>query len=284
MVRPTALVILGVVALGCGQTPGADAGVDAGSSDSGFDAGPMPVCLPDTLDAGSGDAGADAGWDGGYDFSCRGRVPAPGGQAELLVGGKAIRAGFTRTPLEGIRLDLLRADGTLLATTSSDDAGVYQLTFDAGCAPLDGEVRATHPSPDAGFYLSYAVPAAPWRYDRGGLQLLMFDVSTRNLVAALSNVTLVNDTAVLALSVEDCEGNPVEGVILTTGDAGVVRYVSAAGVPSSALTTTGPSGDAVIFNLPGASVTVVATLDAGLISQRTVPVHANAATGTTLLP
>ena len=199
---------------------------------------------------------------------------------------RTTKAGFMRTPFPGIQVDLLSSDGLVLATTLTDDAGLYRLSFDAGCQPVAGEVRATHPSPDAGFYVSYSVPEAPWSHDRSGLELVLFDNSSRGLAAGLSNVTLVDGTAVLALTVVDCLGNPVEGVVITTaGGVGAVRYISPFGLPSSMLTSTGPTGDAVIFNLPGSSAEVIATLDGGqVVGQRVVPVHPDSATGTFLSP
>lgn len=271
------------VATACSSpAPVPDAGGgDAGpTADAGSDAGAGPICLADTVDAGA----TDAGWDGGLDFSCRGRAAPSGGQAELQISGTVTKAGFTRTPMPDILVDLLRADGTVLASTTSGDGGVYALKFDAGCAPLTGEVRATFPSPDAGYYLSYSVPAAPWIRDRESLELILFDLSTANLVAAIANVA-ISDGGVLALHVADCAGNPVEGATVSlSGDAGVVRYVGATGLPSSALTATSSSADVLIFNLPGSSVEVTASLDGGVIGRRVVPLHTGAVSGTTLLP
>lgn len=275
--RVLTMITFAVFALACGKSEVPDAGVDAGSQ--GFDAGVVaPTCLPDEEDAGPGR-------DAGLDFSCRGRAPSPGGQAELVITGKATRAGFVRTPLQDVTLDLLSLDGTVLATTTTDDAGTYRLTYDAGCYPVDGEVRATHPSPDAGFTPSYSSPPTPWRHDRSKLELVLFDDSTRGLVAGLAGVTLVDGGAVLAMTVEDCEGNSVPGAqVTTTGDVGEIRYVGISGLPSSTLANTGASGDVVIFNLPGSTVEVSATLDGGVIGQRTVRVHADSPTGTFLSP
>jgi hypothetical protein len=266
--------------VGCGTTPGPDGGVDGGA-DAGFDAGPPPVCLADRPDA----SVSDAGWDGGYDFSCRGQAQPGGGQAELIITGVTTRAGFTRTPMGGVRVELLAGDGTVVASTFSNDAGVYRLAANAGCVPFAGEVRGTSLDVDAGFAPAYAVPDSPWRYDRGNLELVLFDPGSQALAAALSNVILAPDTAALALSVEDCNGNSVAGAIVSTsGDAGAVRYVGASGIPSSMLTETTSSGDVVIFNVPGNVLTVTATLNGTVIGQRAVPVHPNSVTGTTLAP
>lgn len=277
--HPWWMVGLVVTGFACGKTETPDAGMsDAGIPDAGVKG---PTCLPDTIDAGAG----DAGWDGGYDFSCFGKPPAEGGQAELLVEGFVTRAGFTRTPTADVRVDLLSTDGRVLATATSGDGGLYSLSFDAGCAPLNGEVRATHPSPDAGFYLTWASPSAPWSRDRAGLELVLFDYSTRGLVGALANVTIADGTAVLALRVVDCGGFPVQGALVSVpGDAGVVRYVGTSGLPSSALTATTSAGDVLVFNLPGTTVDLTATLDGGVIGRRVVPIHADAASATTLAP
>ena len=271
--RVLRVLSLSVVVFACGKSEVPD----AGAADAGFDAGVVaPVCLPNLQDAGDGD--------GGLDFSCSGRVRAPGGQAELVITGKTTRAGFVRTGLPGVQVDLLDLNGTVLATTVSTDGGVYRLTYDAGCSPVDGEVRATHPPDDAGFALSYNVPSAPWQYDRGKLELVMFDRATSGLAAALASVTIIPGTAVLALTVEDCSDNPVESALVSSASGGTVRYVGAAGLPVTSQTATAASGQVVIFNVPGSSATVMATLDGGVIAQRTVPVHADAATGTTLSP
>lgn len=273
--RVLTVLTLSVVAFSCGKSEVPDAGVE---QDAGFDAGPPPLCLPDFEDAGPPG-------DGGLDFSCRGRAPSSGGQAQLVVSGTATRAGFTRTPMEGILIDLLSLDGTVLASAVSNDAGVYRLAWDAGCYPLDGEVRATHPNPDAGYAVAYTSPAAPWKRDRAGLELVLFDTATRNLAAGIANVTLVDGGAVLALAVEDCNGNGVRGALVaTTGAVGDVRYVGAAGLPTTMQMSTGPKGEVVIFNIPGSSVEVIATLDGGVIGQRVVQVHSDAATGTFLSP
>ncbi|MFT3712792.1 MAG: hypothetical protein QM817_34505 [Archangium sp.] len=274
---------LSITLVGCGTPTGTDAGIDSGVNtggmDSGFDAGPAPMCLVDRLDAGN----TDAGWDGGYDFSCLGQPRPGGGQAELVLSGITTRAGFSRTPMAGIQLDLVLLDGTVVATTFSNDAGAYTLKHDAGCLPFDGEVRATSLDVDAGFAVAYALPDAPWRYDRGGLELVMFDYQTQGLAAALANVTLVDGNAALAISVEDCAGNSVEGAVVTV-PMGDVRYVGASGLPSSMLSATSSSGDLIIFNVPGTSISVTATLDGGVIGQRTFPVHPRAVTGSFLSP
>lgn len=276
--RATAAAVLAVLSLGCGKSDVPDAGTTAL-----VDAGPQavaPVCLADPLDA-----SVDAGWDGGLVFSCRGQQPAAGGQAEFVVTGTTAKAGFTRTALPGVQVELLTLEGAVLASTLSGDGGVFRLAFDAGCAPVDGEVRATVLDPDAGFSLSYSTPAAPWRHDRAGLDLVLFDSSTRALAAAIANVTLGDGLAVLAVTVVDCEGHPVEGAqVVATGDAGVVRYVGASGLPTTNLTATGPTGDLVLFNVPGSRVEVTATRGGSVIGQRTVPVHPDAASGTFLAP
>ena len=272
--RALTVLVLSVVAFACGKSPVPDAGVvDAGEVVA------APVCLPDWVDGGTSIDG------GPLDFSCRGQAPAPGGQAVLVVAGKATRAGFVRNPVSGVLVELLQLDGTVLASTLSGDGGTYELTFDAGCYPLDGEVRATHPQQDAGFYVSHSVPAAPWRLDRSGLELVLFDSSSRGLAAGIAGVTIIEGTAVLALTVDDCAGNPVEGALVSTvGGVGVVRYVGASGLPSAMQLATAPSGQAVIFNLPVPSVEVIVTLDGGVIGQRVVPLHADSPSGTVITP
>lgn len=275
--RATVVAVVAVVGLCCGKPSSPDGGQPG--TDGGEDAGQGSLCLEDRTDAGADDGGT------GTDFSCRGRAPGEGGQAELVITGQATRAGLPRLPLPGVQLDLLDSSGAVRATAMSDDAGVYRLAADAGCAPLAGEVRATYSDPDAGFYLSYAVPEAPWRYDRGNLELVMFDRVARGLIAGLASVTLVDGTAVLALTVEDCSGRPVQDAIVSAaGDAGTVRYVGASGVPTNALSATGSNGQVVIFNLPGSSIEVTATWDGGVIGRRVVPIHADAASGTFLSP
>lgn len=263
----------------CGKMvpPGFDAGVKV---DAGFDAGEPKICLADRVDAGATE------WDGGYDFSCRGQART-GGQDVLLVAGETTRAGFSRSVMQGVKLELLSRDGTVLATTvSAGDGGTYELAFDAGCEPIDGEVRATvvNDPTDAGFFPSYAVPAAPWRHDREGLELVLFDASTRGLLGAVASVTLQPQTASIALSIEDCAGHEVQGALLSAGDAGVVRYVGASGLPTMQQTSTNAKGEVVVFNLVGSSVELTATLDGQVIVQRVVPIHADAVTGLTLAP
>lgn len=276
--RALTLVLLGLFAVACGTT--STKTPDSGTIDAGVDAGKMPVCLSDFEDAGS----SDAGWDGGYDFSCLGAAPTRGGQAQLVISGIVNKAGLSRTALPDVNVDLVSGDGTLLASTHSDDGGHYTLSYDAGCEPVSGEVRATHPPADAGYYVSYAVPIGTWTRDRASLELLMFDTSTSGLVAGIAGVT-IGDGGVLAVHVSDCAGNPVSGAVLSTlGDVGAIRYVGVSGLPSAMLKATTSAGDVLIFNLPGASVNVSATLDGGVFSRRVVPIHTNAVSGTTLAP
>jgi hypothetical protein len=283
--RTTLAMVLAAFAFACGTPSGNDGGTGGGTGGSGGGSGgggggsSGPVCLPDREDAGVDDGGT------GTNFSCRGAARPLGGQAALIITGKATRAGLTRLGLPAVQLDLLSTTGTVLATTVSDDAGVYTLRVDAGCEPLAGEVRAQHTDPDAGFYLSYAVPESPWQYDRGNLELVMFDGFARQLVGGFAGVTIQNGTAVLALTVEDCEGKPVlDALVNTADDAGTVRYVGTGGVPQAGNTATSSNGQVVIFNLPGTSTEVIATLDGGVIGRRVVPIHADAATGTFLRP
>lgn len=274
--RATAVAVLALLGAACGKPSPADGGAPGGA-----DAGASgPLCLPDRPDGGEE---ADAG--PGVDLSCLGQPPGEGGQATLVIAGKATRAGLTRPPMPEVRLDLLDRSGAVLASATSDDAGAYRLELDAGCAPVDGEVRATHADPDAGFLPSYAVPAEPWRYDRGGLELVLFDTLARALAGGLASVTVVSGTAVLAVTVNDCAGRPIaDATVGTADDAGVVRYVGASGLPSAALSATGPGGEAVLFNLPGTSAEVVVRLDGGVVTRRQVPIHADAATGAVLRP
>ncbi len=271
-------VMLSVVALACGKSAVPDAGLTLDSGLDEIDAGFVaPLCIDDKQDAGSSD--------GGLDFSCSGRARAPGGQAELVLAGKVTRAGFVRTPVTDVLVDLVALDGTVLASAVSGDGGIFRLTYDAGCFPLEGEVRATHPSADAGYSVAYAAPGVPYQYDRTTMELVLFDASTRGLAAGIAGVNLIDGGAALALTVEDCVGNAVQGALISTvGANGDVRYVGASGLPTTTQMSTARSGQAVIFNLFGTSVEVIATLDGGVIAQRAFPVHAEAASGTTLSP
>lgn len=275
-------LMLVLVLAACGNPP--SPGVDAGPIDAGVDAGQPLVCLSDFVDAGEP---SDAGvvWDGGLDFSCKGQAPQLGGQAELSIAGKTTKAGFTRSAISDMRVELVKYDGTVLASTTSGDGGAYALAFDAGCQPVDAELRATNPNADAGFYATYSVPPAPWARDRKSLELILFDQSTAGLVAALAGVTIADGGAVLALHLEDCQGNPVSGAVVTV-DGGSVRYITASGLPQAQLTETTSQGDALIFNLFVGSARVEATLvdGGGSFGARVIPVHANAVTGSTLVP
>lgn len=275
----SALAALAVAMVACGKAPAPlDAGFDAGTSNDAGSSG--PICLEDTVDAGA----TDAGWDGGYDFSCRGRAPAAGGQAELVVSGKVTLAGFSRNPLEGATVELLSATGVTVTTVTTDDAGTYRVAADAGCEPRDGQLRASYP-PDSGVFPTYYLPPAPWTRDRGGLELVLFDRGSRGLAGTIANVTINDGTAVLAIRTVDCAGNPVEGVtVSSSSDAGAVRYVAMSGLPSPSLTSTGPSGEAVIFNLPAGSVDVRATLPDGGVLSRPIGLRADAITAATLVP
>lgn len=243
------------------------------------DAG-APRCLDDRPDA-SADAGAgDGGADAGPDLSCQGQPAPGGGQAVLVLSGKVTTAGFTRTPRAGVTVELVQG-GAVVATASSDDAGAWTVSASAGCAPFDGFLRTATP-PDSGLFNAYDVPDRPWRYDRDGLELVLFDDTTRGLVGAIAGVTVQPGTGVIALSVEDCAGQPMEGVVLSTADAGTVRYVTAAGLPSSSLSATSANGQALVFNLPPGTASVSATLGAVPVAQRDVAVYPDAVTTTTL--
>lgn len=249
--------------------------VDAGPPDAGR------VCLDDTPDAGNADAGlADGGGDAGPDLSCQGRAAPTGGQAVLVLRGTVTTAGFTRNPREGITVELVQG-GAVVGSAISDDAGAWVVSAPGGCAPFDGFLR-TDTAPDSGLFNAHYVPDRPWRYDRGGLELVLFDDTMRTLVGAIAGVTVRPGTGVIALSVDDCAGAGMGGVVFSTADAGTVRYVNAGGLPEAALTSTAASGQALIFNLAPGTATITATLGGATISQRDIPVHADTVTTTTL--
>lgn len=286
-VRAAAMLTAGgmVLALAAcsGPKPVPDAGLDAAvDTDAGTDAGVQPVCLGDAPD-GSVDGGAlDGGRDAGNDFSCLGRPTPPGGQATLVVAGTVTTAGFTRRPRADIPVALCAKDGTVLATGTSDDAGAFTLSTAAGCEPLDGYVRTVN-GPDAGLFDAYYVPSQPWRYDREGVELVLFDSVTRNLVGQIAGVTIQNGTGVVALTIADCADEPVGGAVLSI-DGGVVRYVAASGLPSATLTATDTTGEALVFNLAPGTATLTAVSGATSIGPRTLPVFADGVTATTLMP
>lgn len=280
---PLACLAAGLL-VGCGTVGGLpDSSVDAGL-DSGVmtvvDAGRPPVCLADVFDAGA----TDAGTDGGYDFSCRGQAFAAGGQPEFFVEGRTMRGGFQPSPMPGVHLELITRSGVVLASGTTSDAGRYEMRFDAGCQPVDALVRATAPESDAGFLPSYAVPAAPWQYDRPDLDLTMFDAETRGLVAAIADVVISPATSALAVSVVDCRGAKVQHAKVLISGAGVVRYLNSSGLPNKQLTETGVNGDALLFNLPGTAAELSVTLDGVEVARRSVPIFPDTLSGTTLAP
>lgn len=272
--RVRRVLLLAIAVWGCGKTPApVDAGVDAGPPDAG------PTCLDP--DAGTvADAGATS--DGG-DFGCRGQPLPRGAVASFTVDGLVTApAGFSRVNVDGALIELFGANGTVLASTDSRDAGRYALSAEIGCEPLDGYVRGS--KPDAGFYDIYYYPPAPWRRSRSSLELVILDDAARNLVSMIANVMIMNGTAVLALGVNDCAGEPVVGATVTSVPAGDVRYVAPNGIPTDQDMATTSKGQLLIFNLPPGPVQVTATARGTTFTVRTVIGRADAITSTNLTP
>jgi hypothetical protein len=271
VLRRLALPTLCIFAAACGKAPAPDAGVDAG-----VDAG--ATCLDP--DAGPADAGAG---DGG-DLSCLGQPLPVGAVGHLTISGFVTAAGIARKPIDGALVELFDPSGTrvLSSALSATDGGTWSVDTDLGCTPSVLALRAG--KPDAGFADGWYYPPAPFRRDRQGLELVVFDAAAQALVAGIAQVTIQPGTGAIALGVDDCSGRAVFGATVASSPAGTVRYISELGFPSTNEMATTSKGQALIFNVAPGAVQLTATVGGQTLRSKTITVRDGTITTTTLTP
>jgi hypothetical protein len=178
------------------------------------------------------------------------RDPLP---TTVKVTGTAIQA-QAGTPLAGVTLSAYRSsDDSLLATTTSDAAGMYSLTITTTGQGLDGYVKASN----TGYVDTYFYPAGPLVADLAMADVNMLDTAMYGLLRSIVGGS--GGKGLIALEVRDASETPVAGVtVSSTPASGGYRYSDASGLPLGTAGTIA-DGRAFMFDVPAGDVSIAAT-------------------------
>jgi hypothetical protein len=168
-------------------------------------------------------------------------------------------------------------DGLLGDDTSALN-GSYELTLPTDGAPLDAYLLV---SAD-GSVDSYVYPPTPF-VDDDVFDVPLITSELRDGIADEANVALEADKGLLYVFVRDCNGDPIEGAIVTTNPAADLSYTGGF-VPAPDATSTDGSGAAYVFNLPPGDVEVDASIDGYSLREHTVEVRPDVMTITSVVP
>ena len=239
-----------------------------GDNDPDAPVNPQIDSPPGTPDApGTADARPDAdplAPDAAPAWACNGQPNPTIAMDPVDVAGTTVELSASgTTPVPGATVDLFLAGGTdpIATTTSSGAAATF--TFDdiaTGGTALEGYMRGTFTGGNR--KIVYVFPPQPiWQ----NIDNALVTTASDGLVLAINLLYAEPDQAdtngAVGILVTDCLGNPLEGATVSTNPPGTqVLYRSAAGDPDPALTSTGPDGIGIVFNVPpGDNVVVDAT-------------------------
>jgi hypothetical protein len=208
------------------------------------------VCLPlllagcssllgiaDLAGPADGGSGSDVGVDSG----------GGGGPGHLTVRGAVHRSG-PGMPGVATTVELLRPDGTVVATTMSDSAGAFALPADFTGPSIDVAVHAVGDK-ITNLLDEYLVFGAPLSADRSAVSLVALSMSEVQALASVSGTNFSPDSSFLYITVEDAAGNPAAGAMLVVDQfVQSVRYLDSGGQPTAALSSTTSNGGIYAFN------------------------------------
>jgi len=248
--------------------------------------GPSTVREPDAEASASGEVGVTDGVLNG-DFSCVGshQPAAPTGKATVLTG---ITTHFgTPTLARDVQVRRLDAAGDELASTWSDDRGIFTLEFDDDELSWGGWFEVSRP----GYYTvrHHAThPDLTWSRE---LELGVVSETEARLIEMVTGIDLDAATGSLHGQVSDCAGNDdIEGMSVEITGVDTIYYGTAEPSLSDKLTATTSSGAFYAFNLtPGEyDVTLYgrrsALEDVDVIATTTVTIAAGTLTSHTVAP
>lgn len=246
----TILLCSALCALGCGGGDGD--GPDAATG--GSDASARPDARTNVADAaGTSDALSPVDARPAA-LDCLGEALPTVGANPLSISGTAYNPGIPGitqdTPVVGAAIDSFQrgTDTNPIASTTSTSGGAYTLTAaNASMMPMDAYLRSVA----SGYWTTYLYPSRPVAANQTGIQVIMTTTTQFNLLSSLASVTPDPSKGFITLLVLDCNGDPVEGAVVSTAPATTdVVYMGSGGTPSVGASATAADGIALLFNVP----------------------------------
>jgi hypothetical protein len=192
----------------------------------------------------SGPAGSDPSSDAGG--SDGGSGSGSGGMGHLTVRG-SVHDGGPGQPGVATTVELVRPDGTVAATTTSDGAGAFALPVDFPGASIDVAVHAVGGTiNDLDEYLVFG---APLTTDRSDANLALLSLSQLQSLAAVTGTVYDKGSAFLDIIVQTAGGQPTAGAQLVVDQfVQGVYYLDVGGQPNPQLAATSSSGGIYAFD------------------------------------
>jgi hypothetical protein len=193
----------------------------------------------------------------------------------LVITGKAFEPGIpgftTDTPIDGASIEgFARGDETTaLVTASSNASGDFSANLTSGGAPVDAYLRSTA----ATYWTTYLYPSTPVFSNLSGVTVVMTNDTQTGLLFNVIGVSQEQNLGWISMIVLDCDGQPIEGAVVTsTPAAGNTAYSDNNGVPSLTRTATRADGLAMLFNVPVGTLQLSATVDGMMLRSHSVVV------------
>jgi len=283
MRRPSTLLLCLPLTLAACSSGGGDDHADAATADAaGF---PDAAAQPDATippDAAPPDANP-------ANLSCLGAALPDTADDPVTISGDVFDPGvpgfIDPAELAGILIDSYKYGDELTPIDSDVSAGdgTWSLTATTNALPLDAYIRARQDAVDPGQITTYVYPAVPTVTSATGIRIPMIAESTLALLANFTGLSQDDTKGLATVIVVDCDGNPVQGAVVTsTPAAGQLAYLDSSGLPSTSAGGTDASGLAFLLDLPiSAGTSVEVEVGAALGSDVfrahtvTVPVYAN---------
>lgn len=183
----------------------------------------------------------------------------------------------------GATVEARRTADDALIDTSGPTAmnGAYTLTEDdTGQVPLEAYLVATHDQNRT----TYIYPPVPLASDQADVPVIMLDSFFYDLLLDAADPPQNPDNGVVTLVVVDCDGNPVEGAVVTSSTSSQVVYGDDTMFPNDSYSATSPSGIAYIYNVPPTETEVGASVSGVDLRAHTVGSVPGAVVTTAIIP
>lgn len=190
----------------------------------------------------------------GAPFGCI-NTPLPATADNPVTIGGTTTEPFTLTPIANTAVSAqLPGIQTPIFVAHSDATGAFHQRQATGGQPLDAYFVAT----SNGYATTYYYPSRPITHDIDYPIVLLTSSDAATLSGAFQ-ITFDPGKAQALMTINDCNGTPVAGAVVTTTPAGTVRYFN--GVqPSATATSTDNQGVVMVANLPPGNVIINATV------------------------
>lgn len=228
------------------------------------------ACGKDSTGNGGGNTGP---------YRCLGDPLPTTATATVTVNGTITHSVLTPAPDSGAKVRAFKT-GTVAALDSATTGanGLYSITLTTGGTPVDGYIQVTK----SGYLDTYGYPAQPLTAN-ATQSVLLLTSSEFTTLSGFAGATHVAGKSTIAVVVQNCDGQPIAGAMVTSTPAGTVRYNSS-GAPSSSATSTSADGVAYILNVDAGDVQVSASGGGHTLRAHTVNARADALVITAITP